>query len=506
MRRAALVAVLFGIGIVCFDHPAAWARGFGGARGGGGFHGGGGYGHVPTASHAGGGFRAPEHFAPRETYHAAPAYHPGPVAHFEPHAEPFRGFEGRAGTTAERRSFIEGRAGVGRPVNAGEVHLNVNHVVNNHWDRWHGHGWDNGWYHGNWHGNWDNYWHTGWANWWANPWYARAAFWGVTGWWLGSAVYDWGYVPYYNPYYTESYVFGPTTIDYEQPVQVVDYGDQSDGANVPAVSPEATQHADAARQAFYDQDYRRAMSEIDQALGLMPGDPAFHEFRALILFAIGEYRAAAAAVHSLLAVGPGWDWTTMIGLYANEDIYTKQLRALENFRRDHPNDAAARFLLAYHYLTMGHTQAAAVELKAVVQLQPQDRVAAQLLQMITSAPNQAGQAGPPTAPDESTPPAEVNNGPPIDAQSLYGTWTARREDGSVIQLNLTPDARFTWRFSQGDKSHQFSGTATVANNLLVLQQGNGESMVGRVVPSSGRGFHLYLVGGPPNDPGLTFTP
>ena len=336
-------------------------------------------------------------------------------------------------------------------MNAGDVHLNVNHVVNNHWDRWHGHGWDNGWYHGNWHGHWDNYWHAGWSNWWANPWYARAAFWGVTGWWLGSAVYDWGYVPYYNPYYTQSYNFGPTTIDYEQPVQVVDYGDQSDGANVPAVSPEATQHADAARQAFYDQNYRRAKSEIDQALGLMPGDPAFHELRALVLFAMGEYRAAAAAVHSLLAVGPGWDWTTMIGLYANEDIYTKQLRALEVFRRDHPNDAAARFLLAYHYLTMGHTPAAATELKAVVQLQPQDRVAAQLLQMITSAPNQEGQAGPPTAPDESTPPAEVNNGPPIDAQSLYGTWTARREDGSTIQLNLTPDARFTWRFSQGER-------------------------------------------------------
>jgi hypothetical protein len=155
---------------------------------------------------------------------------------------------------------------------------------------------------------------------------------------------------------------------------------------------------------------------------------------------------------------------------------------------------------------MGHTQAAATELKAVVQLQPQDRVAAQLLQMITSAPNQEGQAGQPTAPDESTPPAEANNGPPIDAPSLYGTWTARREDGSTIQLNLTPDARFTWRFSQGERSHQFSGTATVANNLLVLQQGNGESMVGRVVPSSGRGFHFYLVGGPPNDPGLNFTP
>ena len=36
MRRAALVVVLFGIGIFCFDHPAAWGRGFGGGGGGGG--------------------------------------------------------------------------------------------------------------------------------------------------------------------------------------------------------------------------------------------------------------------------------------------------------------------------------------------------------------------------------------------------------------------------------------------------------------------------------------
>jgi hypothetical protein len=242
----------------------------------------------------------------------------------------------------------------------------------------------------------------------------------------------------------------------------------------------------------------------------MPGDPAFHELRALILFAKGEYRAAAAAIHSILAVGPGWDWTTMIGLYPSADIYTKQLRALEIYRRDHPSDAAARFLLAYHYLTMGHTPAAATELRAVVQLVPQDRVASQLLSMITAPPTQAGQSGqpnssPPPGPEEPNPTTEAN-GPPIDPASLIGAWTARREDGSAIQLTLTPDSKFTWRFNQGDKSRAFSGTSTVANNLLVLQQANGESMVGRIVPSGGRGFRFFLVGGPPDDPGLSFTP
>ena len=521
MKRAAILCVALAIGMVFIDLAPVWGRGFGESRGGGGgggggFRGGGGFSHVPSPSFGGGGgYRAPAYVAPRESFHAAPAYHPGPVAHYESHVESYHPAYNAARREIPRSTF-EGRAAIaGRTAPLGDVHLNVNHVVNNHWDRWHGHGWDGGWYHGSWHGHWDNYWHAGWSNWWANPWYARTAFWGVSGWWLGAAVYDSGYLPYYNPYYVQSYNFGPTVIDYEQPVQTVDYGEElPDGNNPPPVSPAATQHADAARQAFYDQNYRLALTEIQKAIGEMPGDPAFHEMRALILFAMGEYRAAAAAIHSLLAVGPGWDWTTMIGLYPNEDVYTKQLRALEIFRRDHPNDAAARFLLAYHYLTMGHTPAAANELRAVVQLVPRDQVAAQLLSMITSSPNQAGQGGsPPPAPEEPNPTAEANapanapaTGPPIDQASLMGTWTARREDGSSIQLTLTPDAKFTWRYSQGDQSHAFSGTSTVSNNLLVLQQANGESMVGRIVPSEGRGFHFYLVGGPPDDPGLTFTP
>jgi hypothetical protein len=33
----------------------------------------------------------------------------------------------------------------------------------------------------------------------------------------------------------------------------------------------------------------------------------------------------------VLSVGPGWDWTTLIGLYPSIDVYTTQLRALEDF-------------------------------------------------------------------------------------------------------------------------------------------------------------------------------
>lgn len=58
------------------------------------------------------------------------------------------------------------------------------------------------------------------------------------------------------------------------------------------------------------------------------------------------------------------------------------MRALEDYYRQHPNSAQANLLLAYHYLTLGHADAARGRLEAVVQLNPNDRLAAGLLQAL----------------------------------------------------------------------------------------------------------------------------
>jgi tetratricopeptide (TPR) repeat protein len=251
---------------------------------------------------------------------------------------------------------------------------------------------------------------------------------------------------------------------------------------------------DAARNAFMQGDYQTALGRVDQAIAQVPNDTVLHEFRGLVLFALGRYKEAAAAVYAVLSTGPGWDWTTLSGLYPNVDVYTEQLRALEHYAKSRPAASEAKFLLAYHYLTCGYTDAAAAQLKEVVRLNPRDQLSAQLLASISTT-----DAAEPSAPLGPAAPAR-----PADAASLVGNWTATRADGATIQLTLAGDGKFTWAVDQYGKPQRFSGTYTVADNLLILKQGNNPMMVGQVASLAGDRFNFKLAGDNPGDPGLTF--
>src|SRR5262249_45279222 len=124
-------------------------------------------------------------------------------------------------------------------------------------------------------------------------------------------------------------------------------------AAAPPADP-GKQAFDDARMAFYSSDYQRALTLLDTTLKTMPNDSVVHEFRGLVLFALGKYPESAAAVYAVLAAGPGWDWTTLSSLYPSVDTYTVQLRALEAFAKKNGKSPDAAFLLGYHYLTMGH--------------------------------------------------------------------------------------------------------------------------------------------------------
>jgi tetratricopeptide (TPR) repeat protein len=272
--------------------------------------------------------------------------------------------------------------------------------------------------------------------------------------------------------------------------------------------------------AFRQGDYDAALDIVNKAIAQHPSDSVLHEFRALVLFAKADYQQAAATLHSVLAVGPGWDWTTLSSLYASIQIYTDQLRALEAFVRNNPQDGGSRFVLAYHYMSAGHTDAARQQLQQVAQLVPNDRVAADLVKMLTprdqtspgspgsvaAVPGQEVTPRPPTEEAPGTQPEAA--GPaakPIDPAMIVGTWQASREDGSKFNLTIGDDSTFTWKFTPPKgKANEFSGKYTIEGNVLALERQEGGSMVGAVTPEGAGKFNFKALGAPQEDPGLEF--
>ena len=216
-----------------------------------------------------------------------------------------------------------------------------------------------------------------------------------------------------------------------------------------------------------------------------------HEFRALCLFATKDYQQAAAAVYAVLSIGPGWDWNTVSGLYPDANAYTQQLRALENYCNENPQAPHARFLLAYHYLLEGHDAEAATELEAVIELQPKDQLAVQLLKSLKKTPGDDAPAGPAL----STPAATAPPAAPVEAAMIVGNWKSSRSDGSTFELNLTKDNKFSWKFNQDGKNQTLQGTYTLANNFLILAADGQNTLVGQVAMAPGDKLIFKLAGG-----------
>lgn len=330
----------------------------------------------------------------------------------------------------------------------------------------------------------------------------RPLGWGLGGWGLGSLYYHSGYLRYSNPYYINSYgSYGNYT--YSQPIPVLYNSSMMIGDNDPNSSDEVLNRAVAA---FQQNDYDAALDIINKGIARYPDDAVLHEFRSLVLFARQDYQQSAATIHSVLAVGPGWDWTTLSGMYSSAAIYTEQLRALEAFTKENPQDAASRFLLAYQYMSCGYPAAAARQLQEVVKLMPNDRVAADVLKLVAapqpSQPDETAQQPTPQPPQEPARPAAK----PVDPATLVGTWKAARADGSKFNLILTNDAKFTWSFAQKDQAAQtFGGTYSVEGNVLALERKDGGSLIGEVTPGGEATFNFKLLGAPDDDPGLAFS-
>jgi tetratricopeptide (TPR) repeat protein len=249
-------------------------------------------------------------------------------------------------------------------------------------------------------------WHFGFWNWRTLP-----AFWLGDGGAAGLVVSPGDTFVFNNPYFVapaQTTVVVQPVFNYSAPIpaptvtqatlafppppdqQVLDSGEALPTTGPPPPENEdetvaqANKQFDAARAAFTQHDFARAQTLAEKAINLLPSDATLHEFRALTLFAQGRYKDAAATLYAVLAAGPGWDWQTMSGLYADEETYTRHLRALEQYVREHPNSAAPRFVLAYQYLVLGAKDEAIDQFKAVLRLEPKDNLSAALLEALTT--------------------------------------------------------------------------------------------------------------------------
>ena len=249
---------------------------------------------------------------------------------------------------------------------------------------------------------------------------------------MWDAPWYWGYWSYYNPYCTDVVVVERTVIDYSRPIVLAAPPPAPTGtlqaADLTRAENEALQLLDASREAFVRADYPAAMTLIDQAVARKPNDAVLHEVRALVLFAMGQYKPAAAAVYAVLSVGPGWDWPTLNGFYASPAVYEGQLRALEQYRHQHPDLPEIHFLLAYHYMSCGHAEAASAEFRAAESLNHEDHLSAQLLAGLTSnTPEINPTTSQPAVPSQS-----------VTVESLLGSWDANRADGASFASLIWP--------------------------------------------------------------------
>ena len=173
----------------------------------------------------------------------------------------------------------------------------------------------------------------------------------------------------------------------------------------------------------------------------------------------------------------------------------------------HPQSAAPRFVLAYHYLTQGHAEAAVRQLKIVSNLQPKDQLTAQLIQQIQHTEQPATGTGVAAAPALDDP--DACHGPDDRRDSsrrkLVGSWTAQPAPGTVITVTFVDEGHFTWKVSRQGKDQQFDGKSSYENGLLTLvQDQNSNAMVGNIAWKDADHFTFKVLGGGTTDPGLSF--
>ena len=279
----------------------------------------------------------------------------------------------------------------------------------------------------------------------------------LSSWGYGSSLYGMGYMPYSNPDYDDYY--GGGAVVAMPPVQLLPADRDPSAAADEAVANPAIAMFDAGRASFKQGNYTEALQQADTALRSCPTTrPCTSSGR----FACSPWALRRGRRDALRrALGRARLGLDNAGRPLPRHRSTLRSSGARGVLPVHTDSATARFVLAYHYLTQGHTDAAVNVLKQVVALKP-------------ATPSRRSCSGSSTSQDarRCSSPHSGRTTPPQGA-SIAGTWNAQPAADTAIALTIQPGGDFNWQVTKKGQTQQFAGNSTFGDGMLTLVQDKG---------------------------------
>lgn len=157
----------------------------------------------------------------------------------------------------------------------------------------------------------------------------------------------------------------------------------------PVTTSEGSDYQRRAEGAFRAGDFKGAARLANHALLEMPHNGRILLFSAQTLFAVGDYRRAAEAVHhaaSLLSSEHLGYVVENYRRYYRGRAYVDQMDRLNEYIQENPNASYAYFLRGYQHAFLGHQKSALRDLNLAVELESRDQLAAQLIERFGGMP------------------------------------------------------------------------------------------------------------------------
>ncbi|MHB8897194.1 MAG: tetratricopeptide repeat protein [Thermoguttaceae bacterium] len=202
--------------------------------------------------------------------------------------------------------------------------------------------------------------------------------------WYYGLTTSYYYEPYYVPYFVPYTVPLPYVVETEVLESEPAAAPEPRSGAVIGAAGDAADYQLAAEEAFREHRYEDAARLSNHAIVEDGQNGKLHLFASQTFFALGDYASAAGAVQQAAALLDPDEWGFVIENYQEfyrGDDYLTQMAKLNEYLVENPEAAYAWFLRGYHFLFLGHKDAARNDLARAVQLESRDRLAGELLGM-----------------------------------------------------------------------------------------------------------------------------